>query len=77
MGLTSGILNLLLEETLNRTMPETLDDMKGVDNNLRNEKGRYSRLAAEDNSEDEQNGFQETDPASIFERVDEDEELIT
>lgn len=49
LSLTSGLLNLLLAETLNRTLPETLDDLKQGEGNLRNERGRYARLT---NSED-------------------------
>ncbi|ODM98574.1 Solute carrier family 22 member 15, partial [Orchesella cincta] len=48
LSVSSGILNLMLDETLNRTLPETLDDLK-VEGNMRNERGRYARLA---NSED-------------------------
>jgi len=55
LSFSSGILNLLLEETLNRTLPETLDDLKG-EPSLRNERGRYAPLSHEDIEEsDEEN----------------------
>lgn len=60
LSLSSGLLNLLLEETLNRTLPETLDDLKG-ESNLRNVRGRYARLASDEleQSEEETNDSSE------------------
>lgn len=63
---TSGLLNLLLEETLNRTLPETLDDLKN-DGTLRNERGRYARLSNadilnEDESEEDDTRTVEVSP---------------
>jgi len=59
--LSAGSLNLFLDETLNRTLPETLDDMTGK-SNLRNIRGRYTRLANEDldNSEDDEEASNST-----------------
>lgn len=41
--MTSGLLNLMLAETVNRSLPETMEDLN-TDASLRNERSRYSRL---------------------------------
>jgi hypothetical protein len=62
-SLSSGLLNLLLEETLNRTLPETLDDLKG-EPSLRNERGRYARLASEELEDSEEETI--NDSAAVY-----------
>lgn len=62
LSFTSGLLNLLLDETLNRTLPETLDDLKN-EGNLRNERGRYARLSNNENLDESD----DDDPRSVIE----------